>query len=46
MCYFQVLPEEKEWMLASAHGRIDALKKLLVKFPELSRKKDFVMVSV
>ncbi|XP_057292034.1 uncharacterized protein LOC130614616 [Hydractinia symbiolongicarpus] len=40
-----VLPEEKEWMLAAAHGKIDALKKLLEKHPELARKKDFVMVS-
>ena len=41
----QVLPEEKDWMLASAHGKLDRLKKLLETHPSLVKKKDFLLVS-
>jgi len=39
----EVLPEEKDWMLAAAYGKIDILKKLIEKYPSLATKKDFVM---
>ena len=41
----QVLPEEKDWMLASAHGKLGQLKKLLETHPSLVKKKDFLLVS-
>uniref|UniRef100_A0A7M5U350 Uncharacterized protein n=1 Tax=Clytia hemisphaerica TaxID=252671 RepID=A0A7M5U350_9CNID len=39
----QVLPEEKSWMLAAAHGNIKKLESLLKEYPSLAKKKDFVM---
>lgn len=39
----EVQPEEKDWMLASAHGHIEQLKRLVEKYPHLAKKKDFVM---
>jgi len=39
----EVLPEEKEWMLAAAHGDLTKLEKLLKEYPSLGKKKDFVM---
>uniref|UniRef100_A0A7M5V8M5 SOWAHA-C winged helix-turn-helix domain-containing protein n=1 Tax=Clytia hemisphaerica TaxID=252671 RepID=A0A7M5V8M5_9CNID len=39
----EVLPEEKSWMLAAAHGNIKKLESLLKEYPSLAKKKDFVM---
>lgn len=39
----EVLPEEKNWMLAAAHGNFKKLENLLKEYPSLAKKKDFVM---
>ena len=39
----EILPEEKEWFLASSTGRIESLKKLLETHPKLVKNRDFVL---
>ena len=36
-------PQEKEWMLASSRGRLETLKRLLQKYPQLLGYKDFIL---
>ena len=38
----EILPEEKEWFLAAASGRMDRMRKLLDVNPGLSANRDFV----
>jgi len=39
----EIHPEDKEWMLACSNGKIDDMKKLLVKFPYLLGYRDFIL---
>lgn len=39
----EILPEEKEWFLASSTGKIESLKRLLDQHPQLVKNRDFVL---